>query len=401
MNLTEQHTQWRQRALLLVGVLTLTVLAAWLLAPATAVREKRAGYDSLRLQDMGASPKVDPSDVWQALAEGDLAQLRQQNSEMTDELSELHLLATTLQAERSASLATRDGDREDLRRVIEAQAQAIERLRSDMGASRPYPATGISPGAGSPGGATVVTQHFVLEASAEPVVVSHDAREYVPAGAYSAAVVIAGVDASVGVMSQVDPRQVVFRLHGPAFGPRPSGSSESLTTDLDGCTVVGSANGDVSSEKVYVRLLTLSCAHGGDRIVERTIEGYAAAVGRSGIRGPVVLRAGGLAERAFWSGVVGGVGRGIQANYTQVSQTPFGSVSTATSSSAKEIAAAGIGEGVGSAGDALSEYFIERAEQYQPVISIPAGTEVELVFLNGFYRDGRDQSERLALGDRL
>jgi conjugal transfer pilus assembly protein TraB len=46
------------------------------------------------------------------------------------------------------------------------------------------------------------------------------------------------------------------------------------------------------------------------------------------------------------------------------------------------LAAAGAG-GVQQAASTLSEYYINRAEQYQPVISLHGGTNVELVFLEG------------------
>ena len=51
----------------------------------------------------------------------------------------------------------------------------------------------------------------------------------------------------------------------------------------------------------------------------------------------------------------------------------------------KDIAKGGIGEGVSQAGDMLSQYLIERAEHYQPVIEMPTGVEVEIVFLDGAF----------------
>ena len=32
----------------------------------------------------------------------------------------------------------------------------------------------------------------------------------------------------------------------------------------------------------------------------------------------------------------------------------------------------------------LADYYVKRAEQYQPVVEMPTGIEVELVFLSGF-----------------
>ena len=44
-----------------------------------------------------------------------------------------------------------------------------------------------------------------------------------------------------------------------------------------------------------------------------------------------------------------------------------------------------LGQGVGDAADSVSKYLIERAEQYQPVVEMPTGIEVEIVFLDGVY----------------
>ena len=48
----------------------------------------------------------------------------------------------------------------------------------------------------------------------------------------------------------------------------------------------------------------------------------------------------------------------------------------------ERVTSAGTG-GVQSAANTLSEYYINRAEQYQPVISLNGGTKVELVFMEG------------------
>ena len=63
---------------------------------------------------------------------------------------------------------------------------------------------------------------------------------------------LAGVDASVGVTSQGDPRPVLLRLTGPARSAAEGGKA--LEADVAGCTLTGAAYGELSSEKVYVRL---------------------------------------------------------------------------------------------------------------------------------------------------
>ena len=137
---------------------------------------------------------------------------------------------------------------------------------------------------------------------------------WLPAGSHAEAVVLAGVDASAGISSQGDPRPVLLRLTGPAWTAAPSAAAgTALSVDIAGCTVTGAAHGDLSSEKIYARLRTLTCAgararHGG-RDRGRGLRRGARA--RPGVRGPVVSREGALVQKAFLAGLVSGVGQGV------------------------------------------------------------------------------------------
>jgi conjugal transfer pilus assembly protein TraB len=53
-----------------------------------------------------------------------------------------------------------------------------------------------------------------------------------------------------------------------------------------------------------------------------------------------------------------------------------------------ELATAGLGQGVAQSADMVSKYLIERAEQSQPVLEMPTGIDVEIVFLDGVYVRG-------------
>ena len=53
-----------------------------------------------------------------------------------------------------------------------------------------------------------------------------------------------------------------------------------------------------------------------------------------------------------------------------------------------DILEGGVGEGVATSADMVSKYLIERAEQYQPVIEMPTGIDVEIVFLEGVFISG-------------
>ena len=223
---------------------------------------------------------------------------------------------------------------------------------------------------------------------------------WLPAGAHAEAIVLAGVDASAGVSSQGDPRPVLFRITGPAWTAAQDGTA--LGVDIAGCTVTGAAHGDLSSEKIYARLRTMTCAVSGPgerpgAVIETEVAGFVAGSGKTGVRGPVVSREGALVEKAFLAGLVSGVGQGV-ANAFQPQAVATGGAAAVANTSLSDIGRAGLGAGASSAGQKVADYMIRRAEQYQPVIQLRAGTRVTLVFLEGARIDGR--AARPTQGDK-
>ena len=213
---------------------------------------------------------------------------------------------------------------------------------------------------------------------------------WLPAGAYAEAVVLAGVDASVGVSSQGDPRPVLLRLTGKAKSAAVDG--EALEADVAGCTLTGAAYGDLSSEKIYVRLQTMTCA-GPDpeTVIETKVAGFVAGGGKAGVRGPVVSREGALVEKAFLAGLVSGAGE-TAANLLQqeVTAGTAGAESATSAAGLRDLGRAGLGGGgAASAGRRVADYLIRRAEQYQPVIQLQTGTRVTVVFIEGTLPDRR------------
>ncbi len=211
-----------------------------------------------------------------------------------------------------------------------------------------------------------------------------DSINYLPPNSFARARVIVGVDASAGVNSQTDPLPVVLRVTGPARSVFQNGRL--LTTRIEGCLVNGAARGDLSSEKVYVKLQKMTCPQPGGRYAVSEVKGFIAFGGKTGVRGRVVSREGSLVTQAFLAGLAGGFGRGFSANANSVFQgTNISTDGKRDKLSTGEILEGGFGEGVAQSGDMVSKYLIERAEQYQPVIEMPTGIDVEIVFLEGVY----------------
>ncbi len=216
----------------------------------------------------------------------------------------------------------------------------------------------------------------------------YDSAHYVPPNAYAEAKVLVGVDAATGTTFSADPKPVLFRITGPAVHVGMNGKFQ--TTDLSGCMVNGAAFGELPSEKVYIKLQKITCPAGPGKFAVATVEGYVSSKGKAGVRGQVISREGQFTGRAMIAGALNGLGQALSTNIQRsqsgLNTDPSGvsGLLAARELSPGQIASGSIGTGVSNASSMLADYYIKRAEQYQPVIEMPTGISVEIVFLSGF-----------------
>jgi conjugal transfer pilus assembly protein TraB len=200
----------------------------------------------------------------------------------------------------------------------------------------------------------------------------------IPAGAYAKAVLIGGVDASTAVNSQGDPRPILLRITDHGNLPR------RFKSDLKACHALASAYGDLSSERVYMRLEKLTCTEPlTGEIIETQVAGYVAGEdGRAGMRGVVVDRAGESVRNSFLAGFVGGISNffGAQQQRSVYPVSPFGQTN---SLSVDKMMGAGASQGLNNAMEKLADFYIKRADQLQPVLQVAAGREVDIIFTQG------------------
>lgn len=194
---------------------------------------------------------------------------------------------------------------------------------------------------------------------------------YIPAGSYAEAVVLSGADAATNVVDRENPLPVLLRITGPAIT-----ANRKKINIIKGCTVQGSAIGDLSSERVHVRLISMTCVSGANEVIETKVAGHIVGSGKSGVRGHVTSREGGLISNAAIAGALNGLAGAVAGPKSADAPTDLASIATSAAS------AAGAG-GIEEAASTLSEYYINRAEQYQPVVSLYGNTKVEIVFTNG------------------
>lgn len=203
-----------------------------------------------------------------------------------------------------------------------------------------------------------------------------DARSYVPSGSFFRAALLGGLDAPTGGQAQSNPHPILMRVQDNAFLPN------RYRFKIKECLALGASHGDISSERAYIRLESLSCVRHDGKAIDVPVKGYVVGEdGKAGMRGRLVSKQGQVLANALVAGIGAGIGQAFQQSATTISTNPLGSVGTIDPGKQFQ---AGIGTGVGKALDRLSQYYITLAEKMFPIIEVDAGRTVDVVFSKGF-----------------
>jgi conjugal transfer pilus assembly protein TraB len=202
----------------------------------------------------------------------------------------------------------------------------------------------------------------------------------IPAGAFAKAILLGGVDASASISASSDPRPALLRIMDPGTLPR------KFHSDLMGCHVLAACYGDISSERVYMRLEKLTCTERKTgEIIEAKVQGYVAGEdGRTGVRGTVVDRAGESMRNAMMGGFIGGIGEFLSQSRNAVTFSPMSGLAQSNPMGVGELLKHGAGKGANNALEKYADFYIKRAEQVQPIIQVAAARHVDIVFTEGF-----------------
>lgn len=219
----------------------------------------------------------------------------------------------------------------------------------------------------------------------------------IPAGAFAQAVLMGGVDASTSIQASSDPRPVLLRVTNPGTLPR------RFRSDLYGCHVLAASYGDISSERVYMRLEKLTCTEWKTgEIVEMNVSGYVAGEdGRAGLRGTVVDRAGESVRNAAIGGFLGGMGSFFSQPNNPITYSLTSGLAQTNTPSTSQLLGQGLAKGAGNALEKYADFYIKRAEQMQPVLQVQAGRMVDIVFTQGVsFEDSAARSTMVHMNDQ-
>ena len=339
-----------------------------------------------------AMDTIDPQEIWRFKLEEALEENKKKLEQLQTQLDEAKLSSFQQNVSVEAESATGDtgsGEIDELRQELstlkeqfyEAGHEPVNNplsLQSSVG-TEPSGAAGAHSFADSENGMQTVIQKVVLNLREDKKRgLKKTTDNTIPAGAFAKGVLLGGVDASTSIQSSSDPRPVLLRLRDTVTLPR------KLKSDLKNCHILASAYGDLSSERVYMRLEKLTCTEPSTHeISEVVVSGYVAGEdGKAGLRGVVVDRTGPLLRNSIVGGFLGGMGRFLTQSQQQITyplgqSIPLAEINPLTN---EQMLKAGVGQGASNALEKYADFYIKRAEQLQPVLQVAAGREVDVVF---------------------
>lgn len=199
---------------------------------------------------------------------------------------------------------------------------------------------------------------------------------YLPSGSFMAAHLMSGLDAPTVESARGNPMPVLLRIKNLAILPN------RVKANLKGCFVIAHGYGDLASERVYLRLVALSClTKKGQAVIDQPIKGYVSdADGKIGLSGRVVSKMGTLIARSMIAGFFEGIGDAFEAASITQSVSPLGVTQTLDP---EQVAQSGVGRGIASAAGEIQKFYMELARQTMPVIEIGATKEVTLIVTDG------------------
>ena len=213
---------------------------------------------------------------------------------------------------------------------------------------------------------------------------------YIPSTSYVSGKLLGGIVVSTSVTSSAAPIPVIIRLESRGNLPK------AFAADIKQCRLLASCYGDISSERAIIRAEELVCEDKANGLVTTTkVAGVIYGDdGMNGIRGNVVSMSEKHLNSAFASGVLSGFASTAKGE-SGLNITSLGALST-KKRTGRDMAEDGLMGGVTTAAEKLADYRIKLAENISPVILIPGGTKVDVMFTKGVHIGGNDVQVKLS-----
>jgi hypothetical protein len=202
-------------------------------------------------------------------------------------------------------------------------------------------------------------------------------KEYIPAGTYFTGHLLGGIVVSTALNApDTNATPVVIRLVDRG------NLAQEANIKIKTCKIMGSAYGDISSERAVIRLEKLICKKENSYFTSKISGQVFGDDGFNGIKGTVISTSSKHIKNAMIGGIIDGIVSAIKIN-------PLSSNQKEKQNHDRDIYSDMLGKsmnsGVSSAGEKLTDYYLKQAESMSPVLTIPSGTRVNTQVTEGFY----------------
>lgn len=213
------------------------------------------------------------------------------------------------------------------------------------------------------------------QVSAKRTYKPNDKAGMLPAGAFASVALLNGLDAGTSQATQANPMPVLLDILDQAVLP---GAAK---YKLKSCFVLGNGYGEMSSERVYVRISRLSCVDKKERIaLSEEIAGYLVdSDGKLGMRGVVTDKLSTKVGKALLAEFARGLSGVMGTAQSNVLNNLSTGTTTQSLSGSAALRASGLA-GAQAAMSQLADFYLKEAQSMFPVITVDAGRKGTIVF---------------------
>lgn len=188
-----------------------------------------------------------------------------------------------------------------------------------------------------------------------------------------------GVAAPTSSDRKEEPMPVLMRIRRESIMPN------NFTIDLIDCHILGSAIGDLSSSRAYIRAEAISCNTQNGEAIEKSITAYAVSSsdGLAGIEGDVVFKSGAMIANSLKAEFIRGFADAFSPKRVQSLNTSPGASELWQTQNLDRAAGAGVGQGFSGAATRIADYYMDMADASHPVIELVPGIEVDFIVQRG------------------
>lgn len=194
-------------------------------------------------------------------------------------------------------------------------------------------------------------------------------KMYLPSGSIVQGVMLTGMDAPTGKGAMKDPVPVLVRIQKDAILPN------RYSADIKECFALVSGQGDLASERAYMRSESISCVRKDKSVIDMQMNAYVVDTdGKVGLRGRLVSKQGSLVGKAIIASFADGVSQAFKGGNDRFDMS---------NPDYRAAGESGLMNGASSSLDRISKYYLDLADQMFPILEIDAGREVTLVLVKG------------------